>query len=157
MYKVQKQIRVSMWELAHSRLLTNKVRWKRGLALSGDSSRCFDRIESCLHIGGDCEESTGVWMQLLPPSLSEKFFSLSMRKWLEWNLLGQYLKDWNREWPEIMAICCWWQWEWRNESIFNNNTLPLKVMLIECCQSNVALSRAYSFNIISQLSSKETI
>lgn len=61
---------------------------------------------------------------LVPSNLVKKFLSLPLSKWLKWNLMGHELKDHIRDWPERVAACCWWQWKWRNDTIFNNNTLP---------------------------------
>lgn len=34
--RVQERVKVFLWELTHSNLLTNEARWKRGLALNAD-------------------------------------------------------------------------------------------------------------------------
>lgn len=105
--KTQQRVRVFMWELGHSRLLTNEAWWKRNLALNGDCGRCNGHLETCLHMVRDCSEAKEVWLKLLPPNFISKFFSIHLREWLEWNLLNAELKELFTNWARRVAICCW--------------------------------------------------
>lgn len=80
-----------MWELSHAHLLSNEACWRRGLALSLNCIHCQGMVEDFLHALWDWAESKEVWHHVLPPSFLQKFFSLLLRKWLEWNLLCKEL------------------------------------------------------------------
>lgn len=58
------------------RLLRNEVRWKRGLALSPDCSKCDESLEDCLDPLWDSVASAIIWHFVLLPPLLHKFFSL---------------------------------------------------------------------------------
>lgn len=126
---VQERVKIFIWELSHSRLLTNEARWKQGLTLSGDCGSYLGIVETCLHIVRDCSKAAEVWLNMLPPSFSQKFFSLSIFEWLEWNLVGHEMSVFHKNWAERMATLCLWIWKWRNERIFRNNSIPIEIKL----------------------------
>lgn len=128
--KVYERIKVFLWELCHSRLLTNDSRWRRGLSSSPDCTRCSGGSEDCLHLMRDCGDAVEVWKQLLPPSLIQKFFTLPLDTWLEWNLSGKDFTFFSPCWPECLANVCWRQWKWRNDFVFNHNIIPTEVKMM---------------------------
>lgn len=71
-------VKVLMWELTHSRLLTNGARWRRGLALSDACSSCCDVIETYVHVVRVCSEAHEILSVLIHPTCSQKFFSLPL-------------------------------------------------------------------------------
>lgn len=68
-------------------------------------------------------------MNLVPPISMSKFFSKPLQEWLDWTLLDGELRILLGDWPERVAICCWWQWRWRNVVVFNDNFISLEVKL----------------------------
>lgn len=66
---------IYMWQLAHSRLLTNEDILRQGLTLSANGGRCSGFVESCLRTIRDCEESVDGYIFF--PQLSLKNSSLS--------------------------------------------------------------------------------
>lgn len=122
--RIQERAKDFMWELSHGRILTNVARWMRELAVHGACSRCAMHEEVYIHLVRDCKESKQVWLHLDPPHFYQHFFSLSTQEWLEYNLMSPEMRKIDRNWPKKVASCCWNKWKWRNETIFNNNSIP---------------------------------
>lgn len=108
MWNVQERIKVFLWEVAHGRLFTNEVRWKRNLVLNGDCEACVGELETVLHTLRECKEASELWYALLLSHLLSEFFSLSLGEWVIWNLEGKEMRGFTRNWSARMAICCWW-------------------------------------------------
>lgn len=80
----------------------------------------------------ECRDSCEV---CLPPNITQKLFTLQLRNWFEWNLMGKDLLSVVERWLKNVVIICWWQWRWRNEDGFYNNVLPgpWKVQFLKQC------------------------
>lgn len=116
-----------MWELAHGRILINEAKWKRGLEINGDCSRYMAQMKDSIHLLRDWKDFEEVWLHLVLSTSLSKLFSLPLWEWLEWNLMGLEMRMYEKSLPERKAICCWSQWKWRNDVIFNNNTIPMEL------------------------------
>lgn len=68
-------------------------------------------MENGLHVIQDCQFAVEVWMHLVPPVLLNKFFSLELRKWIQWNI--------SEESEVKFAVTCGGLWRWRNDVILS--------------------------------------
>lgn len=123
---IQQRIRVFLWMMAHERILTNSVRWRRGLAANSDCWRCGGGCEDVLHVIRDCPQSRRVWDCFQQSYRLNGFFTLDLREWILNNLQAHRWSQWGAPWPEVMAMVCWSLWKWRNHSIFQREEIPLQ-------------------------------
>lgn len=107
---VQQMVKVFLWELTNSRLITNEFCWTRSLAPSPIYAVCLDFLESCIHMVRDCHEATEVWKALLPSDVWLTFFSHPLKQWVEWNLSGNEIEAFGKDWGVRMEICYWLLW-----------------------------------------------
>lgn len=49
-FRFQQRVKVLLWMLAHERILTNFIRWRRGIAYTSDCWRCNGESEDALHV-----------------------------------------------------------------------------------------------------------
>lgn len=61
--------------------------------------------------------------------LQEIFFSLAMKKWVNWNLTKVKHQLINARWGVVISIASWWIWKWWNEKVLNNSLIPISVKI----------------------------
>ncbi|XP_004309882.1 PREDICTED: putative ribonuclease H protein At1g65750-like [Fragaria vesca subsp. vesca] len=66
--QVPPKVKIFLWTLIHDRLLTNKARVRRGLAIDALCPRCNFPLESLDHLFKDCTISTRIWSALHSPT-----------------------------------------------------------------------------------------
>lgn len=132
--KVQARVRVFMWIVSHDRILANFARWRRKLTVDSFCALCGVGVESTIHALRDCDQAREVWDRLVPPQLVDRFYSTTLRDWLEDNLGFRRGSGRNAKWPEIMSTICWRLWKWRNNVVFRHDSVPIdsKVEQIIC-------------------------
>lgn len=127
--RVQQCVKVFVWMLGHDRILTNFLRWRRGLSATSDYERCHGEREDALHVIHDCQSSKEVWECFQPPELKDGVLNSDMKTWILQNFLVKDRPSWGGEWPEVMAIICWNVWKWRNGEVFRMEKLPIVVRM----------------------------
>lgn len=65
-WKGPQRIRVLLWLVCHEALITNDLRARRGLSLTGDCHRCGDQPERVLHSLRDCPKALSLWHEIVP-------------------------------------------------------------------------------------------
>ncbi|KAK9043379.1 hypothetical protein V6N11_071724 [Hibiscus sabdariffa] len=81
----------------------------------------FAADESILHVLRDCRVSFVVWEQLLPSSISIRFFNLNLLDWIMGNLCSRLLHtEWDIPWSIIFVSTIWQLWKSRNDLVFNS-------------------------------------
>lgn len=102
--KIHERINVFLWKLSHSRLLINDSCWRRRLSLSPDCLHYARGSEDCLHLLRDCGDAVEVWLQLLPPPVLQKFFTLPLDTYLGNDMQTQSCKALlKRQWVVLVS------------------------------------------------------
>lgn len=73
--------------------MTNEEHKVRRITASDTCPRCNQQPESILHILRDCEITLELWEQLVDPNVWHVFPSLSLVRWLDFNLKTQKMGD----------------------------------------------------------------
>lgn len=75
-----------LWKLSHGKLLTNAERVHRAMANDGRCPRCQDCSKQVMHILHDCDVVRGLWEAVVKEEHLNRFFSLGLLAWLDWNV-----------------------------------------------------------------------
>lgn len=121
--KVQQQVRMFVWLLAHGKLLTNQVRLKQHLTANPICALCQGEEESNLHAIRDCPKARKVCVCFIPPEFLNECFLLPLQQWMWWNLSNGRMNDMSQWWGTCFAVISWWIWKWRNNEVFNGIVL----------------------------------
>lgn len=68
------------------RLLTNQLRWIRGMAENPVCAICGFGVEDSLYLPRDCADARATWISWIPPNYSSQFFNLSLSEWILSNI-----------------------------------------------------------------------
>ncbi|PKI55072.1 hypothetical protein CRG98_024538 [Punica granatum] len=71
-----------VWLVGHGRLLTNELRFQRGISENGLCSICHTGLETTIHVLRDCDAAKMIWKQLVPRNLQHLFFSDDGEQWM---------------------------------------------------------------------------
>ncbi|KAK8999802.1 hypothetical protein V6N11_065298 [Hibiscus sabdariffa] len=84
--KVPQRVRVFAWLMLHERLLINVERVRQHSAEVDLCDVCMHGREDIDHVLRLCIVAKGTWRRIIPPELSETFFSLPFHDWLIKNM-----------------------------------------------------------------------
>lgn len=141
--KVQERTKVFLWVLAHDRIMTNGVRWRRKLAACPNCARCSAEMEDGLHAIRDCSDSREVWNAFVPPVMLVNFFALELQPWILMNLEARSESLYGGRWPQVMAQICWYVWRWRCLDIFEGQRLSLSYKVEHLRESFSEMEKAF--------------
>lgn len=68
------RIRSFIWLVVHNRAITNEIRYKRHMNGSPNCRYGSGDIETILHVLRDCKWAREVWLKILNPCDTDKFF-----------------------------------------------------------------------------------
>lgn len=71
-----------LWLVWRERLVTNALRFSRGLSSVSSCSQCGCLVEDTLHALRDCKEARAIWEELIPWSKHISFFGKMLSEWL---------------------------------------------------------------------------
>lgn len=75
-----------------------------------------------MHAKRDCEVVLDIWEQFVKPDEWEKFTSLGLSGWLEWNLTTQNICPSDIRWPTFFGTAVSAFWYDRNSWVFKHST-----------------------------------
>ncbi|KAF7841242.1 putative ribonuclease H protein At1g65750 family [Senna tora] len=127
------RIRTFLWLVASGSLLTNKLRFDRGMTNNKCCPRCGREVESILHALRDCDVVRSVWKSFVKPGKWQSFFNLPLDVWVERNLFEKWGSDDSSNWSIIFRGACWWLWKMRNEFIFSDECIMNKNPYLSIC------------------------
>lgn len=119
------RVNTFLWKVVHQRLMTNCERHTRGIFDSNLCPRCDTHPESILYLLRDCECVLELWEQLVEPDVWHLFASLSLDRWLEFNIQRSSMGaiPWN--WAFLFACMIHMIWIDRNHYVFSGkSTFP---------------------------------
>ncbi|KAL6221385.1 hypothetical protein ACLB2K_009136 [Fragaria x ananassa] len=120
-HNVPLKVKIFLWTLIHDRLLTNKTRVRRGLAIDALCPRCDFPLESLDHLFKDCTISMRIWSALHSPSEFPSTYTLPFNDWLLVNLKSSMKMQYEIPWCCYFAMGLWHIWKWRCSFILDQN------------------------------------
>ncbi|XP_062021310.1 uncharacterized protein LOC133737845 [Rosa rugosa] len=118
--QVPPKVKTFLWTLVHDRLLTNDVRFRRGLAIDTRCPRCGSPLESLDHLFRDCTISMRIWTALHPTSEFSSTYTLPFNDWLLINLKSPARLQYAVPWCCYFAMGLWYIWKWRCSIILDH-------------------------------------
>lgn len=85
-WRGSQRIRIFLWLLVHTRLLTNELKTSRNMGRNSYCPRCESSVETTLHVLRDCLVIRNIWVDLIPQNCLEGFFFINDSEWLKFNL-----------------------------------------------------------------------
>lgn len=79
------RINTFLWHKAHNRLMTNSIRFERGLINSDLCPRCYQQPESVMHILRDCDYALELSEKIVDPPQWHRFASLGQSQFLKFS------------------------------------------------------------------------
>ncbi|KAK8589616.1 hypothetical protein V6N12_024010 [Hibiscus sabdariffa] len=109
--------------------MTNLERYKRTLTNDPLCPLCHRPEESTLHTLRDCVNLRQIWQKIVPQTLSNTFFSMSIKDWLRQNLCSNILFQNNISWKLVFASILWQFWKNRNDAVFAASSASVECVL----------------------------
>lgn len=103
-WKSPARIRSHLWNLVHGCLLTSEERFRRGIAQDNVCPRCSAALESLMHLMRDCEVVQNFWNQCIDRQVYNKFFSMGLHQWLDWNLSSKKMGSSSCNWYTFFRV-----------------------------------------------------
>lgn len=108
--RIQQRVRISLWLLAHGRILTNADRWRKVHFTSNVLwARCLSEEEGEMHALRDCYRAKDVWNLLISAEDATHFYGLECRDCILWMLRVGAKGRRSPRWPGSMIAVCWLQ------------------------------------------------
>lgn len=126
--KVPNRIRSCIWLVSHKKIMSNNVRVKRGFT-TDSRALCLKDNEDVDHIFRKCNKVRGIWCELDSKSKNHAKWRLNFDEWLMENLSTDRQADSIADWISMFAIAVWWIWKWRNDYVFRNNKMEVRLKI----------------------------
>ena len=118
--KVPQRTRILMLVILHDKLMTNKERYRRGIAPNPFCLCCQSEVEDLNHLFRYCTKVRPLWPQIMGNHLWCQAQGSSFRDWFAWNMKTNKVTGITRAWKDQFSMCLWWIWRWQNDYIFKN-------------------------------------
>lgn len=106
-------------------LLTNEMRWRRGLDPSNLCPLCGDQEESLLHGLHDCIHCRQTWRILAHNAMPGEFFQVAIQQWFSNNLDDQSQRN-GVAWSTLFGVALMTLWQDRNEYVFKGKPIDFR-------------------------------
>lgn len=117
-WKRPERIQMHLWKCALEAMLTNDVRWRRGLASDNRCPLCDHGEETMMHMLRDCIHYTNAWTTIACGNLSSQFFDQDIRTWMIADLSDVGVRG-GWQWNIIFGVALNCFWLARNEKVFH--------------------------------------
>ena len=105
-----------MWLVRHGKLLTQREKKRRHLALDDKCLICREHDETTLHALRDCTWIKTNWKSLVFPHVWEEFFIKNTVDWVDWNLTQVGIGAGGRVmWQLMFQLTVYHAWRARNK------------------------------------------
>ena len=124
MWKIRapQRLKSFMWLALNDALLTNRARYRRGLAANDTCALCSRFPKTTLHAIRDCEVVKKAWKSVGNNFIKNSFFQKPLMALIEENLLDEVRSLKGMDWSLIFLTACYLAWFNRNLAVLENNT-----------------------------------
>ncbi|KAL5806755.1 hypothetical protein ACOSQ4_029488 [Xanthoceras sorbifolium] len=116
--KLPPKIHLFLWSLLHGKILTNKHRTVRGMAVDEIFPRCGVGVEDSDHLLRGCVVSMNIWEKLQQGCTRSVNFRSDFGSWLRSNRLDSKSRYAGMPSYLLFAISVWHIWKWRCSRVF---------------------------------------
>ncbi|CAA0835161.1 Polynucleotidyl transferase- ribonuclease H-like superfamily protein, partial [Striga hermonthica] len=136
-----------LWLVFRERILTNSLRFRRGMGDSELCPLCRCEVETTLHVLRDCPHATSLWSLLVVSQQWSLFMNSSLREWLSINLFGGLnLGPDSSSWHATFIAAIWRLWTRRCKFLFEpeNTTLDAAMLVESIKRTTTEMGLAYT-------------
>lgn len=121
-------IRIFIWLVLHDRLKTKVELVRRHISTGSHCDRCGDSLESTLYVLRDYMVAKRIWNRVIPEPFRQAFYSCNLKEWMNKILKNNWLFK-EVHWRSFFGVAIWRLWFWRNQFLFNHNSLDSESMV----------------------------
>ena len=147
-WKGLQSVRIFLWQALHDRLKTKSELARCHIPILEACDRCGALIEDTLHVLRDCVAVKTFWLKVVPLEKRQSFFSSNLSTWLCGNVDDVSRSHNISNWSIFFGIGVWRIWFWRNQFVFNQNSMDPMALLVDVSFRAEEMSKIHSHCLV---------